>query len=281
MTIKSIERSEKASWITPQQMLERCIKPNPEIMAALIGTQQEPGALPVQAVASIVAQYALDNLNPNLTNWYTALDRLNMLPRKVPSLSIEQILESNCPTREGQVKEDGTYYKVSDTSFLYLRPRGTLNEFVARAGAYGEIHLKEYGGKNPFGFSYFWNKKPSSVNFEEPQWVLLSKGLLDKSCNKTYLAQIQMIEEISKKTFVNYEIPTLFEVVTTVFLHKLVTGESILPAVEMEPVYTRVQNTFQDCHLIVGGFASNGLVVYIADKTCREDGIGIMVSRKF
>src|SRR5690348_11017261 len=130
--------SAERNWITPQQQIDPLIKPNPEIIAVLTGTLQEPGQWPVLEIASLLAQYAVST---HFTNWYTALDRLNMLPEKLPFLPIQEILESNCPLRQGEKKADGTYYKVKDTSLLYLTPCTTFNKFVKHVSAYGEEHL--------------------------------------------------------------------------------------------------------------------------------------------
>src|SRR5947208_13192342 len=100
-----------AGWITPKQQLERLFEP---IRVEVTGTGM-PAVL-----AQIVAEYAAN------TAWYEALERLNILPEKLPPLpwDIHLILGGLCPIRaiEGETKEDATLYRVSDTHSLCLIP---------------------------------------------------------------------------------------------------------------------------------------------------------------
>jgi hypothetical protein len=242
----AIQAEAGAGWITPERQLERLIRSDERVIAEVAGTRDRPGPLPVLELASIVAQYAADNLSPSLTNWHTALHRFSMLPDKIPPLHDE----------------------VSDTGLLYLRPPGSLNELEAHMSAYGEAHLAEYGGKNPFQFKYFWEEardEHGDVRSNDWQWVLF-KGVLEGSRNQPYEKQAEMVAELSARALVHYEVPTALDMVMVAFLHKVATGESILQAANEKqnrssPIYTRVQETTWGYHLAVGGFYPDGLCV--------------------
>lgn len=241
---------DQAKWITPEQQLEKWIKPNELVIAELAGTRQRPGPLPVWEVAFIVAEYAADNLSPNLTNWHIALERLTILPDKIPPLPLD------------------IHDEVSDIKVLYLIPPGSLNELEACVSAYGQEHLAEYGGKNPLRFRYFWpvaREEYGETRFDEWQWILISKGLLVGSRNQPYAKQAQMVVKLSERAFVHYEVPSLKAAVALAFLHKVATGESVLQAGDTQNqhryTYTRVRETTRGYRLAVGGFASDGLRV--------------------
>jgi hypothetical protein len=272
----------REDWITPKQQLEMLLRPIHAVIAEVADT-----ALPVWELASIVAEYAADNLSPSLTNWHTALDRLNMLPDKILPLPLNicQILDSICPIRGGETKKDGTAYKVSDTHSLYLIPPDSLNELEARVNAYGQEHLAEYGVENnPLQFRYFWSAARSEHGdnrSNEFVWVLFLKDVLAGSRIKTYQKQAQMVAALSTRVGVNYEVPTLRVTAAVVFLHKIATGESILQAGKYSDswIFTRVQETTESYHLVVGGFSPEGLNV--TDDVFGTDDAGVAIFRRF
>lgn len=246
---------EQGEWITPEEQLRRW---NAPILGQLSKT------LPPELL-QILGQYiALPS------TWYTALQRIGMLPARIPALpdNIYEILNKKCPIHGDKLDSDGDPLKIWQTHSLYLIPAGTLDELEERVRAYGQAHLAEYGGDNPLKFRFFWTRARQQYGktlFNEPLWVLMSNDILPESRKQSYEKHAEMVEELSKKAFLNYEVPSLRAALGVTFLHKVATGESILQAGNEQNnysyTYTRINETTDQQHLVVGACDHSGVNV--------------------
>jgi hypothetical protein len=276
----SAAQPQPREWITPQAQLDRLLKSNaqpiayPVSQASICPDTYNQGTK--LGIANIISQYAVEALSPKLTNWHTALQRMNALPDKVPALpwNMPQILDGKCPIRGDEKKPDGTHYKLSHTHLLYLIPPMSLNELEARVRTYGKQALNNQGKKlypdqNPLQFRYFWDaarQEHGDIPSNEYQWILISNDVLPESRNRSYQEQAQKVAALSKKAFVNYEVPSLYAAAAACFLHKVATGESLYQAGNEQNgnihTCTRVKETTQNYRLVIGSPAPSGVSVH-------------------
>lgn len=261
--------------ITPAEQLERLCRSSP-VTAALADCMR------VQEVPELVFQYS----NDPCTRWHTALKAIGMLPDRIPALprDIHQILNSKCPIPRKKKESDRTIYKIRETHSLYLIPAGTLNQLEARVRAYGAAHLAEYGEKNLLKFEYFWpepREEYGDIQFDEPEWILISNDVLPRSRNKSYSKQVRMVEELSSIVLAPYEVPSVKEVAAFYFLHQIATGESILQGGNernhYRSTFTRVKEIAPGGPLTIGGSGPGGVRVL---SSYDNKGNGIMARRK-
>lgn len=216
----------------------------------LIAQEVSVTSILIFQIANLVAQYAHDK---SLTDWHTALSRLNQLPKQIPPLllNINQIRDGICSIR-------GSFY---------LLPRGTLNKFEALVSAYGQEHLSAFGGVNPLKFRYFWDsarQDHGDTQFEQDEWRWMSDDILEGSHQRSYEDQAQMVANLGA----NFEIPSLRDAAECLFLHKVATGESLLQQWNEQRglkrgrnTLTRVQETTEGSRLSIGGYAPSGVFV--------------------
>ncbi len=266
-------------WITPQEQLRRLRQWDIDALDSVPSLRERN----MRDVLGIVADL---NAPAALTNWYKALESLDLLPERIPPLphNIHQILMNKCPIKGNQLKPDGTPYRIIDTHSLYLIPRGTLNELEARVSAYGQ---RVFGNENSLQFRYFWpeaRREHGDVPFEA-EWILISNDVLEESRSQLWERQVEVVQQLNTDSFTDYQIPTLREAAAFMFLHKVATGESLYQAGNEQNgglyTYTRVQNTTQrGWRLVVGGFAPSGVNVSSDFDYVHED-LGVAVLRKF
>ena len=313
--VKACSHTEE--WITQEEQLKRLALP--QAQAYLSGKLKKQPDLVIKKATDYAVQFILrhldDNkdqkrvpslqelaverlidpkpLHPTLTNWYTALQYLGY-NEQVPALPhhMPMILNGKCPIQGQNLNPDGTAYKVSDTHVLYYIPPWSLNELEARIKAYGESALNDLGQKlypheNPLQFRYFWDcaRQQHGEVRSKGEWVFISKGVLEGSRNQPYQKQVEMIQELSQKSFVNYEVPSLRAVVAAAFLHKVATRESLYQAGNKQnqdiDTYTRVQEALGNWGLNVGAFASDGFYVSHYNRDMGNADIGILARRQF
>ncbi len=105
----------------------------------------------------------------------------------------------------------------------------------------------------------------------------MSKDVLNESRSKNFEAQQKMVAVLSQNANVNCEIPTALEAAVSILTHHVRSGERLF---SRDPVtYTRCLDMYEDCQVVVGGFAPSGLLV-----SCRNydsDDIGVAALRKF
>ena len=241
MAALPISRS-RDHWITPQEQLDR-LQPHfiEEISARLLeeGSArllEEVSEKLLPVLAPLVFEYT--NPIPMLTDWCTALERLNRLPEKIPPLPnhILHILGGKCPIFQGQMKADGTPYRVWDTHSLYLVPPLTTKEFerdVYRKNLFVSAEIRAEHG---------------NAGFRDWQWILMSDPL-PGSQKLSYKDQARMVADLGKKFFVKYEIPFLREVSMVCFLRQVATGNFYQG--NNRSLSLRVQEAASGCQLIV------------------------------
>lgn len=301
--------SSEQGWITPEEQLER--------FESIAVAKKVSFAVPplIPDIAKIIAGYAVGECDPLLTNWYTALTRLGVLPKKIPPLPwhIRQILDSKCPVYDGQNKPDGTPYKIKDTHILYLIPKelGTLRHFQ-------EDILNPYGARaypeerDPLQFRYYLEKVydkdgESSVQdslfttpFADTHWVLMTKDVLPGSLRQPWLPglfgssgplkqpsrndHVELIKELARKAFTAYEMPTLQENLSVIALHKVATKENFyyrINALNNLRTYicARVQESSLGCP-VVGGVIPVKMCNYLHYLNVPLD-VGVAALRKF
>ena len=191
-------------WITAQEQIDRLLKLKSQPIAYEIAKQPihptEIGDIANPNIASIISEYAVDDLSKNLTHWHTALKLLDALPNLIPPLpqNIDKILSGKCPINNKR-KQDRAHYKVEDTHFLYLDPFPSVNALAENVSAYGKQH---YQGDNLLQFRHFYGaaqEQYGNVESNKFEWRLILKGVLPRSRNKTYQEQAQMVAKLRER----------------------------------------------------------------------------------
>jgi hypothetical protein len=217
-----------------------------------------------------------------ITDWYRACSLLNALPERVPPAPcrMAKILDRKCPIHSDQKQED--------THILSLIPEefGTVNRFESDIlRPYGEANYPE--GENPLRFRHFWDdarQEHADVPFAPTHWVLMTKDVLPGSRSKSWDEQAALVNKLSRKALVDYEVPTLQQMFTAIATHKVATGESLYQAGNERNgnVYTStcVKETTENYHLVVGGSAPSGVFVHNVYVYGKES-LGVAALRKF
>ncbi|PIS02723.1 MAG: hypothetical protein COT85_01445 [Chlamydiae bacterium CG10_big_fil_rev_8_21_14_0_10_42_34] len=322
---KEQEPVSRANWITPQKQLSLAkemaytkLDSLPDILKesvidhAIKSASEDSNTFnarlkTIPSLQDLTIKRLL-NLSP-IMDWYKALNRLNILPKKIPPLpeNILHILEGPCPIYGDQKKEDGTNFKVKDTHVLYLIPEElkSLNHFEREISKpYGQTNYFIF--RNPLQFHYFRNEdRPEHGDkpFADTHWVLMSKDVLPCSRKKSWETQVDLVDNLAKKAFAKYKIPSLQEAFAVMLLHKVATGESLYQKGDCENgvrwTYTRVNETAKhpprtgvwaddtrvnetakNSHMIVGASFPNGVSVN-SDYGRNDEHYGVAALRRF
>ena len=185
-----------------------------------------------------------------VTNWEKALNRLGKLPPKIPPLppNIFEILNRSCPIYKGK--------RVEETHFLSLIPQNleSLNSLKQDLFDKGKVR------------SHFLRPEHSeeyeNLPLEKTHWVLMTKDVLPKSKGQTDQILIDKIHDLARRTYLNYQMPTLQQAFVAIATHEVATGEKLYPL----GTYTRVQNPNHRERFVVGGFNFYGLEVNYTKK---------------
>jgi hypothetical protein len=253
-------------WITPQEQLERF---------ALLGEVVLRTPLPLD-IAKVVSAYVVENW---MTDWHTAHSLLKSLPPSVPQLPDEtyELMERRCPIYGDEMQDDGTYFKVKDKWFLALIPQElrSLDYFERRfLRSYGDERYGE--GKNPLQFREFWGHatRLRYARFPKTHFVLMPKTVMPESRNKIFENQEALMEALSRKTGLDFEIPTAQQSYTAIVTHIVATGEICYQAPNEEngnvSTSTRVKDIAANHRLVVGGFNSSGGRVFLTLSPAEE-----------
>jgi hypothetical protein len=189
--------------------------------------------------------------------------------RNVPRLppDIAEILSSPCPFWPDKT--------VEQTHMLVLIP-ATINSQPFTLKKLGElVQSPKTGPATKYRSFYLGEYQDNSV--PQPYWFLMSQDILAGSRNENYETQFEQVATLAKETGIPYNIPTVLEAATCVFMHHVSTGKKLYS--DSPLTYTRCQefyNKKNEWKLIVGGFASGGLYV---DLGCEVYGVG--AGRKF
>jgi hypothetical protein len=193
----------------------------------------------------------------NLTNWKTALEKLDLYLEGTPELPkyIPKLLNNSCPVYP--------HRQVNDSHCLYLIPPGTLNEHLNRIKRYAESVFKSE--KHALKLSHFWKeaqKKYGDVSCTEYEGVLLMKNVLPESRSQLYEGQVHLVRNLSHGRLGEYQVPTLRQMVITTLFHELVTGERLFESGNEKngycATYGRLQEEIEGFRLVFGGMHENG-----------------------
>lgn len=114
-------------------------------------------------------------------------------------------------------------------------------------------------GKEPFQTNYYaFNDsgitEETAIQFKT-HWVLLSKGLFKGTRGIKLEPQEQLVKAKG------FEVPYLIDVVVTIYMHHLQTGQFIFPDSSIRRftlrTYTRVQEKARGCRIFVGAFGEH------------------------
>lgn len=209
-----------------------------------------------------------------VSNWYTALKKLNVLPELIPPLpeNIATIMESPCPIYGGDLQ-------IKDTHFLQLIPVEfkNLHHLEYRI-------LRPYAEQNPDKKFLRFKEFPREIYEDQrdvpfliPQWVLMPKEILPESRTKNWYEHIKSIETLSQKSLPKYEIPTLQQFFAATSLHGVATDEkssyaTIQTDKGIRQTFTRVKDPIKgDDGLIIGGLTPSGFCVSTGPYASRFD----------
>jgi hypothetical protein len=224
-------------------------------------------------LAKIISSYILD---PNLTDWYSSLNRFKVLPKKIPRLpaNIIDILNNRCPVYYDKRKADGSFYKITDTHILILtsiQEFKTLNLFEKYMCQYNQKH--KLNDAQSFQIERFWQRARSKYgdrNLGTIHWELITSNIIPGSQGLPAKKQMEYIQSFSRKFYIDYT-PLSLESTFALFLHKLAT--------EQKPnhSFTVIQESIAKHHLVVG-LGEKGLIInFIKNDQC---GIGCIIRRQ-
>lgn len=203
-------------------------------------------------------------LPPYLTNWYTALKKLGLGLGKIPPLPrlIHQILNSPCPIYANRKLQ----LKVKDTHFLTLVAQefSSINQLEDSLNCWG---AQIYSAKrNPLRFQFFWEKarlQHGNTPFPETHWVLMTKDVLPESKEKTWDEKVELVSSLRRKSYIDYEIPTLQQSFAAIMTHRIATEEVLFQAGSHQNrntyTYTAVKEKTEGELLAIGSASFAGI----------------------
>lgn len=188
-------------------------------------------------------------------------------------LELIDILKSQCPFFPGN--------KVEDTHILFLLPQ-TVDGKPLTLNSLGELvkKPKKDSGGNPTRYPPFTGAskdKYANQTTDKLCWVLMTRGVIPESRNKSFEAQRALIPPQAK----GYEIPKGLEAVAGAFLSYVATGKRLFSWTYIccQELGWQEQIKGGD-RVIVGFFDARGLCVF--NSGCVDpDARGVAVLRKF
>jgi hypothetical protein len=255
----------------------------------------------------LIAEYSLD-----LPMWYTSLKSIQRLPELIPPVSDHMLanMAEPCPTELcSQKKPDGTFYTVGEKCILLLvsQELGTIEEFTTTVESYGnEVYRPEehpswkmqpvwkdnvasYGLRHPL-HSRFCDKtvlnEYGDIPPEPTHWVLRAGEVLESDLtemrgegrvdppNKPFTEQAELVASLKDKTGVDWQIPSLRDAITTIYLERIHTKPKPYDGNPGRFIFTWVKEGIKekeeigDKRIMVGGPPSFGLRIMI-DWACQ------------
>jgi hypothetical protein len=133
------------------------------------------------------------------------------------------------------------------------------------------VEIRRLARKGLFYSQDWYNEKKFAERTEVARWRLIRKIPVDSSFSKSWNQQERLIN-----SQIN-EIPSARQVVYTMILHFLSTGERLF-----EKCYVRTSdvNSYGRAGIGVGSFDSEGLVVYLWNDDGPSSGVGVASARK-
>ncbi len=148
--------------------------------------------------------------------------------------------------------------KIGDTHMLLLIPK-TVNGKPFTLEILGElVKSKGYLQKSKNGFSYII-QGITSQEVSKSYYVLISKGLLVGSRNKSYENQEAMVANFPIRPGIIYKVPRVIEVAAAAYLEYVIFGGGVRLFSSKSLSYTRCEDVVKGSHMVVGGFAGSGL----------------------
>ena len=196
---------------------------------------------------------------------WKAIGKIGQVPR-LPN-NINEILEGPCPIYPGK--------KIKETHILAYKPK-QVNEQPLTVNNIGKLFPIQ--GKAT-GYKYIWDAivtEHGDTPVEKEEWLLMTKDVLPRSKNKSYIEQQTLVKSLSEKAQAEYQVPQLIDAITCIFA-EFVSSETRLYS-DNPWTYTRCQEKTEGYQVIVGGFARDGLYV---DSDFHFDSGGIGALRKF
>lgn len=168
--------------------------------------------------------------------------------------------------------------KNTQDSLMLVRLPKTLNGNLTLKSI-GEL-AKKYFPESQTGYNYIWPPFLDSLgdkSIPKSYWVLMTKDILPNSRNKDYNEQQEIINELSKKSLNNYEIPNTLESVICILSQYF---DSNIRLFKDHPcTYIRTNNKVQSFCALVGYFIPSGLCISRLPHSGNND-IGTAVIRK-
>lgn len=93
----------------------------------------------------------------------------------------------------------------------------------------------------------------------ESHWVLMTKEIIPGSIDKSYPEQQSAISALAEKTQIDYQIPTILNAATVVFMKYVRTKQRLLYAIP--PKYSFCQEEIRGSQVVFGNFTSSGLSI--------------------
>jgi hypothetical protein len=196
---------------------------------------------------------------------------LRNIPRLPPNIG--EILSASCPILPGKI--------VEQTHILVLIP-ATINGQLFNLKKLGELVQSPKTGPAT-KFSALSLNEYEDKPVLQPYWFLMSQDVLEGSLYKDYKTQFKQVATLAKKTGIPYNVPTVLEAATCIFMHHVSIGKKLYG--DNPWTYTRCQefcNENEGWQLCVGGFGGGGLSAYDIDyDACGHESIGVGGGRKF
>jgi hypothetical protein len=185
--------------------------------------------------------------------------------------NIGDILAGACP-----FSTDGK--TVAETHLLMLIPE-TINGGPLNLNTLGKLFKARFPTVgNDIGYEYIWDQiQATAKNHGKSRWVLMTRDVIEGSRDKTFSEQQALVAE---KGHNKYEVPSILDATACILLeYARSMGQTRLYG--DEPLtYTRCQENIDGDQLIVGGFASAGLIV--AHRSNNDFvNFGVAAMRKF
>lgn len=187
------------------------------------------------------------------SDWNKLCGRVAPAPPLPPNM--EEIWEGLCPIFPGE--------RVKDTHLLVYLPT-TVDDKPLTLKVLGAIAKQLYFPRSKAGYKYIWEEIMEQMGdqpVDTAKWVLMTKKVIKRSKGASYEAQKTMIIDLANKTNVPYTVPTTLQATICILTHYMRTGERLFSDGQ-NATYTRCQENLDGYQSAVGGFSSNGLVVY-------------------
>lgn len=194
--------------------------------------------------------------------YFGDIDQEPALPK-----NIHHILGSPCPFWPEK--------SVEETHMLVLIPE-TVNQKPLNLETLGElVKAPKKGHATRYRLIYqsaiaAHNKQPATKR----HWVLMTKGVIKNSKNKSYKDQQALITALAKQTGIKYEVPNVLDTIVCIFTRYISFEECLFP--NQQWIYTWCQEQVPaDQQVVVGGLSSKGLEVCAAESDLKSDNIGM------